>query len=116
MPFRTAGLLALFSTLFFLSAPAFPQAGGKPDKKGQGPKKSEKKTSEEKEKKKKDSFELKVQGVLGAAAKGGGDFYEFTYTDEGGKKPVKKKAWVKIDSSSAILRDRSVPVDSFKEG
>ncbi len=120
---KTASLAGFVAALTFtLSIPfalsALAQAGKKS---------GEKKASEEKEKKPekkarkaaaeeaKDSFDLDVKGMLGAPTKSG-DFYEFNYTAVEGKKAVRKKAWIKVDSGTVALADRMVGVEAFKEG
>jgi hypothetical protein len=81
-----------------------------PEKTEKKPEKKAKKSDEPKE-----SFDLDVRGTLGAPAKSG-DFYEFQYVVMENRKPVKKKAWLKVDSGTSALADRSVGVESLKEG
>lgn len=92
--------------------------GKKDQEKGaeKGGAKGEKKGRREEKKQELKTYDLATQGVLGAPAKGGGDFYELTYTVTEGKKASKKKAWVKIDSQSQLRRDRLANVAEFKEG
>jgi len=61
-------------------------------------------------------YDLSTRGVLGAQPKSGGEFYELSYQIVEGKKAVKKKAWVKIDAETVLLRDRAAGVAEFKEG
>ena len=114
---QLAVLGGFVATLPFLSiTPALAQAGKKAT-----PEKAEKKAVKPPEKKAKkeeakESFDLDVRGTIGAPAKGGGDFYEFQYVAMEKGKPVKKKAWLKLDSGTSALADRSVGVESLKEG
>jgi len=111
-----------------LGSPSYLPAAEKSEKKGgkkAAPKEEaaggEEGAEAKKEKKKKKSSEeadLTIQGILGAAAKGMPDLYEFTYLDTSGKKRAKKKVWLKIDPSSAsLVADRVFPdMSAFKEG
>jgi len=117
MRLRQVAVLTGFLSAF-LASPLYPQAG-KNEKKAGGEKKEAGKKSEKPQKKEKvkaESYDLNTQGVLGAPAKGGGDFYEFTYTVLDGKKRSSKKAWIKIDSETTVLKDRKALVSEFKEG
>jgi hypothetical protein len=105
--------LLLVVAVVALAGPAGLLAQSKNDKKAT-PKKTEK-PAPKKPEEKKETFELSTQGVLGAPAKGGGDFYEFSYASNVGKKGA-KKVWIKIDSGTALLHDRSVGMEAFKEG
>jgi hypothetical protein len=101
----------------FLASPLYPQAG-KNEKKDAGKKaeKPEKKSGEGRKKAEPESYDLNTQGVVGAPAKSGGDFYDFTYSVLEGKKRANKKAWIKIDSSTTIIKDRMAQLSEFKEG
>jgi hypothetical protein len=111
--FLSAAGLA-FSVVFLVAGPVQAQAAKKGAKKSAAAKKEN--DGEETKKKKRESADLEVQGTIGALAKGSTDIYDFTYIDTEGKKPAKKKAWLKIDSSSTLLADRALPdMSTFKE-
>ncbi len=86
---------------------------GKKEKKEE--KKGEKKAKKA-AKKQEQTYEFDTLGVLGAPAKTSPDFYEFTYAVVEGKKKASKKAWIKIDGESRLLRDRLAALTEFKEG
>ena len=95
------------------------QEGGKAEKKsGEGKKAGEKKTGRKAAGREEKAivYDLRVKGVLGAPAKGGGAFYELRYDEPEGKKMVRKKVWIRIDSGTQIRRDRTAAVTEFKEG
>src|SRR5437867_7205405 len=99
--------LLLLALPFLTAAPAFAQAKSKKDAAGEKKAEGKKQESKKAEKKKTGpTYELNTQGSLGAPAKGSPDVYEFTYMESDGKKAVKKQAWVKIDGTTKVLRDR----------
>ena len=113
---RSSMPLLILALPFLTAAPAFAQAKSKKDAAGEKKSEGKKQDPKKAEKKKGPTYELNTQGTLGAPAKGSPDVYEFTYTESDGKKPVKKQAWVKIDASTKLLRDRQADLKEFKEG